>query len=201
MTDIMAQQLLACSMCGQGFTRKRSANRHNLNLHSGQALVVRTIEYVIGRVNGTFPAAIDPLLFRKAHKRNHNDNISTEARHIYAHDGPVNNNLDVNHEYKTNEKRPSYPIQRPDLSTPLVQEESFYKAVNEKEQSPHRYKPPEGVSIKEKLAELKRLSYEFYAYPVAQDIINIIHLRVFNFGDEALLDDQLNWLREFKHKL
>ena len=47
----MAQQLWACSMCGQGFTRKRSANRHNLNLHSGQALVTRTMEYIIGRVN------------------------------------------------------------------------------------------------------------------------------------------------------
>ena len=54
----MAQQLWACSMCGQGFTRKRSANRHNLNLHSGQALVIRTMEYIIGRVNGTFPAKL-----------------------------------------------------------------------------------------------------------------------------------------------
>jgi hypothetical protein len=156
---------------------------------------------VIGRVNGTFPAAIDPLLFRKAHRRNHNDNISTEARHIYTHDGPVNNNLDVNHEYNTNEKRPSYPIQRPDLSTPVVQEESFDKAVNEKKQPPHRYKPPEGALIMEKLAELKRLLDELYACPVAEDIIKIVHLRVFNFGDEAFLDDQLNWLRKFKHKL
>lgn len=198
----MAQQLWACSMCGPGFTRKRSANRHNLNLHSGQALVLRTMEYIIGRVNGTFPAAIDPSLFRKTNSRKHNHNISTEARHIYSHDRSISNNLDVKPvEYNTHDKRPSYPIQRPDLSTPVVQQESFDKAVNENEQSHHRYKPSEGPSIMEKLAEFKRLSYELYANLVAEDMIKMVHCRVFNFGDEGFLDDQINWLRKFKHKL
>ena len=36
-----------CSICGQGLTRKSSATRHNNNLHLGQAVIVRPIEYVI----------------------------------------------------------------------------------------------------------------------------------------------------------
>ena len=194
----MAQQLWACSMCGQGFTRKRSANRHNLNLHSGQALVIRTMEYIIGRVNGKFPAQ---LIRGYLERPIAETTITILALRlvIYIARYFISNNLDVKPvEYNTHDKRPSYPIQRPDLSTPVVQQESFDKAVNENEQSNHRYKPSEGPSIMEKLAEFKRLSYELYANLVAEDMIKMVHCRVFNFGDEGFLDDQINWLRKFK---
>ena len=54
-----------CSLCGQGLTRKSSANRHNNILHSGQAGVVRPYEYVIGRINGDFHTPKDPLMYRR----------------------------------------------------------------------------------------------------------------------------------------
>jgi hypothetical protein len=54
-----------CSECGQGLTRKNSANRHNNNLHSGQAAVVRPFEYIIGRLNGNFHTPKDPLTYRR----------------------------------------------------------------------------------------------------------------------------------------
>jgi hypothetical protein len=53
-----------CSICGQGLTRKSTANRHNNNLHSGVALLVRPYEYIIGRLNGTFSQS-DPSLYRR----------------------------------------------------------------------------------------------------------------------------------------
>ena len=52
-----------CSECGQGLTRKNTANRHNNNLHSGQAAVVRPFEYMIGRLNGNFHTPKDPLTY------------------------------------------------------------------------------------------------------------------------------------------
>lgn len=50
---------------GQGLTRKSSANRHNNNLHSGGAGVVRPFEYVIERINGNFSTPKDPLTYRR----------------------------------------------------------------------------------------------------------------------------------------
>jgi hypothetical protein len=61
-------QTWVCSHCGQGLTRKRSANRHNNNLPSGQAGIVRPFEYIIGRLNGTFCIPSDPLAYRRKKK-------------------------------------------------------------------------------------------------------------------------------------
>lgn len=41
-----------CAICSQGFSRKPSAKRHNNNLHSRGAMIVRPLEYIIGRLNG-----------------------------------------------------------------------------------------------------------------------------------------------------
>lgn len=55
----------SCSICGTGFTRKTSAKRHNNNLHVGNGVIIRTQEYIIGRLQGKFPSAIDPSEFRR----------------------------------------------------------------------------------------------------------------------------------------
>ncbi len=44
-----------CATCGQDFTRRCSANRHNNRFHFGNGIIVRTLEYIIGRINGQFP--------------------------------------------------------------------------------------------------------------------------------------------------
>jgi hypothetical protein len=44
-----------CATCGQDFTRICSANRHNNRFHFGNGIIVRTLEYIIGRINGQFP--------------------------------------------------------------------------------------------------------------------------------------------------
>jgi hypothetical protein len=66
-----------CSLCGQGLTRKSSANRHNNNLHSGQAAIVRPYEYIIGRLNGNFHSPKDPLTYRHHENLNGNNNDFT----------------------------------------------------------------------------------------------------------------------------
>ena len=43
-----------CATCGQDFTRRCSANRHNNHFHFGDGIIVRTLEYIIGRINGQF---------------------------------------------------------------------------------------------------------------------------------------------------
>jgi hypothetical protein len=55
-----------CATCGQGLTRKSTAVRHNNDLHSGRAMIVRPNEYIVGRLNGKFLES-DPLLYRRNH--------------------------------------------------------------------------------------------------------------------------------------
>lgn len=74
-----------CSTCSQGLTRKSSAKRHNNNLHSGSATIVRPLEYIIGRLNGKFPPTMDPLLFRHKNmidKRRQDGDIKSGYGHI-----------------------------------------------------------------------------------------------------------------------
>jgi hypothetical protein len=60
----MRYPLYVCATCSQGFTRKSSANRHNLNIHSGKGDIVRFLDYIVGRIKGLYATA-DPLSFRK----------------------------------------------------------------------------------------------------------------------------------------
>jgi hypothetical protein len=60
-----------CTICSQDFTRKRSGRRHNTNLHSGTATIVRSIDYIIGRLSGHYSPS-DPLLYRNKKKKHTN---------------------------------------------------------------------------------------------------------------------------------
>jgi hypothetical protein len=53
-----------CSICGQGFTRKSSAIRHNNSLHNGQGMIVKPYDYIIGRIQGQFSPG-DPRQYRR----------------------------------------------------------------------------------------------------------------------------------------
>jgi hypothetical protein len=65
MKDIRANYV--CTLCSQTFTRKLSGERHNLNLHSGMAAIVRLIDYIVGRIEGHYPPS-NPLIFRRKNK-------------------------------------------------------------------------------------------------------------------------------------
>jgi hypothetical protein len=54
-----------CSLCGQGFTRRTSARRHNYHLHNAQSIIMRPIEYLVGRLQGQLPSPQDPLNYRR----------------------------------------------------------------------------------------------------------------------------------------
>jgi hypothetical protein len=67
-----------CATCGQGFTRNSSALRHNCRLHSGQAMIVRPYEYIIGRLNGEFLRS-DPANYRTNRRKQSNFSIYNQS--------------------------------------------------------------------------------------------------------------------------
>ena len=56
----MSKALWACSLCGEDFTRRSSAERHRNNVHNGKSILVRFVEYLAGRASGLYPKPIDP---------------------------------------------------------------------------------------------------------------------------------------------
>jgi hypothetical protein len=56
----MSKALWACSVCGEDFTRRSSAERHRNNIHQGRSSLVRFVEYLAGRASGLYPRPIDP---------------------------------------------------------------------------------------------------------------------------------------------
>jgi hypothetical protein len=188
----------ACTICGDGFTRRSTANRHNRNLHVGNGMIVRPYEYIIGRQNGSFPEPTDPLLFRKTNKKTQNSNTNNAAYPVCSH-GIYNNNRNSEKDYNnynTYGMHPSFPLpNRPPL--PVLQQESFHKPVHDDKQRVYP-KPLERTSKMVKLAEFERLSYKFYPGQKAEVVTRMVYSYVFDLGDESFLDDQLKILRDIE---
>lgn len=84
-----------CSICGEGLTRRTSATRHNRNLHSEKARIVRPLEYIIGRVKGEYPIPCDPLSYRRRTINSNKINSKGSSSAIlspYYHEDPNDDN-------------------------------------------------------------------------------------------------------------
>ena len=88
-----------CATCGQGFTRKSSAARHIYNLHSGQAMIVKPYDYIIGRLSGEFSPG-EPAAYRRDRRRQTDSFINNVRSNfgmhtdVYTHK-PSPSNLDI----------------------------------------------------------------------------------------------------------
>lgn len=87
-SNLIRKPAYVCSICAQDFTRKYNANRHNQNIHFGQAEIVRFLEYLVGRVSGKYQPA-DPLLYGNKNKKN-------GGRSTVVHQNEYSDSLSVN---------------------------------------------------------------------------------------------------------
>jgi hypothetical protein len=56
----MSKALWACSLCGEDFTRRSSAERHRNNVHQGRSGIVRFVEYLAGLASRLYSRPIGP---------------------------------------------------------------------------------------------------------------------------------------------
>jgi hypothetical protein len=80
-----------CSLCGQGFTRRTSARRHNDHLHSAQSIIMRPTEYLVGRLQGQLPSPQDPLNYRRPGPHHLRNEPSMIAHDNYGKPNPPPN--------------------------------------------------------------------------------------------------------------
>jgi hypothetical protein len=161
-----------CSICGQGFTRNSSATRHNINLHSGQGIIVKPYNYIIGRLRGEFSQG-DPSIYRRNLKnRTHNNfrpfsEIDADTWERVPRPPKVQRLTDP-------PNRPLY------LSTPISQpnQELFYGSN-------------EFLARKSKLQELQTLLYRNYPPQIAGQILAGITYLANEPNNDAFLDSAL----------
>ena len=188
-----SQHTWICVICGAGFTRKSSANRHNQNLHTGNGTIVRPLEYIIGRLNGKFHEPKDTLLFRK---NNNNTRIQNNDLNplMYTHEIYNNtnsySNIDNNHD--KHETQASYS-EVPDWTSVKSQRPPCYQAVNDN-QSISLIERLRKMSKLEKFTEFQKIVNKYYSPLDAQKMLNVATIFTFNLGDESFLDDQLKLL-------
>jgi uncharacterized Zn-finger protein len=182
-----------CATCGQGFTRKSTAVRHNKNLHSGMAMVVRPHEYIIGRLSKKFPES-DPSLYRRRQYRGRNNTASSE--NIARTSGLSSPN--VTHETMhgfVNHPRPMEPNSIGNFGT------QFNNANLESYNQPTDLKSADSLGKlserRRKLNEFEILAKKLQPRDIANQMIIIVKAQTF-LGDDAFLEKNLAALRSME---
>ena len=169
-----------CATCGQGFTRKSSAARHIYNLHSGQAMIVKPYDYIIGRLSGEFSPG-EPAAYRRDRRRQTDSFINNVRSNFGMHTDA--------HTHKPSPSNPRYPVGS--------QGRSMYPSSGNPYRSINQNVPYVSNGIAErnsKLKELERLVYQKYPPQIAaQQLARITYLAKAN--DDAFLDIFLDSLR------
>ena len=181
-----------CSVCGQGLTRKSTANRHNNNLHLGDAMLVRPYEYLIGRLNGKFLQS-DPSLYR--HSNGSQKDVSGSIYHDYGDNnrkGFVPGNI-------VHERGYEYVREKPTKSNDV--KSTFYAQFDPALQPSHKLVDVKASDTIEKLSErmlklkeIEILANKHYLPHIAEHIIIRARAQA-NIRDDDFLDKNLAYLR------
>jgi hypothetical protein len=178
-----------CATCAQGFTRRSRAVRHIKNLHSGQAMIVKPYDYIIGRLKGEFSPS-DPDVYR-SNRRNQTNSLA--YNHPFQAKANDRTNFRIHADVRTHGSHPPnsiYPI------------DSQGRAQYPSSGNPHgpinqnmAYVSNRVAERNLKLEELQRLLYVNYPPQVAAQQFAQITYLVNKANDDAFLDTFLDSLR------
>ena len=184
-----------CTICSQDFTRKGSGRRHNTNLHSGTATIVRFIDYIIGRISGTYLPS-DPLLYRKKKKKhinisstnNYDDGSGFKVIADNTHDtGFYRNPADELIDQNNNNDVDKQFLHHTHVFGLKSQQPMHNRAVDI---SSSRYSD-EYKQARSKLFELEQLLTPFCSPQVIYNTLNIIVRHCNMRGDYTIIDEAL----------
>jgi hypothetical protein len=168
-----------CVTCAQDFTRKYSAYRHNRVLHQERGKIVRTLEYVIGRVTGEY-SSVDPILFRRKNRQGTASSSHGNFPFIaIAHSSPDSQS---NESIGQEESKSSKQSQDKSATT--------YSADQSKDSS------------SSKLEVIKSLCKRSFSHPLHETLIRSIELDVIKSKNkESRLDEYLQPLLVYEEAL
>jgi hypothetical protein len=157
-----------CAICSKGFTRKSSAKRHNGTLHLNGAIIVRPIEYIIGRLSGKFPVPHDPLSYRRNKKSQVNSLGPTLSKPI----------LDIREDKRYNRNIRQQSIDNY-TKRPLYLHSTLDTSIPQSSRQPSPYKSSRSLKeieeTKSKLEELRLLlNKHFPAWSASQQLVSLL---------------------------
>ncbi|HZA42496.1 MAG TPA: hypothetical protein VE504_01855 [Nitrososphaeraceae archaeon] len=166
-----------CVTCAQDFTRKYSAYRHNHVLHQDHGKVVRTLEYMIGRVTGDYIPA-DPVSFKRERRQRITGGGTSNG---FPFTSIAHDNFGAHNLKQTRQQENHKPTQ--DLGEPNKE-----------------YPTDRSVDTRSsKIAEIKSLCMSSFSQPFRDTIFQNIENDIINHeGNESYLDDYLRSLRSVK---
>lgn len=163
-----------CVICGQDFTRKYSAYRHSRHLHQEGGKIVRTLEYITGRIAGKyFPA--DPVLFRRKRRE--------LTANVGSSDFPF---VNVAHDNNRSQR-----------SSKLIQQKEYGLSQEMCDEPTKAYSTEQsGNPISAKLAEYKSLYNTLFPNQIQDNEIRLMELYLIHQGgNTSVLDAKLQALR------
>jgi hypothetical protein len=221
----MSKANWVCATCGQDFTRIYSANRHNNHFHYGNGIIVRVLEYVIGRINGQFPTALS------ANNNNSSTRISRKWWHNKNDDnssspfiGNNNNNNSGLRGESGNGGFTTIPDQTRDklgcgtLGQPIRHNNNVYKYISKKgppqyrtnpflqslssisaDKSSHTKQSDPFEEFQERITKIAEIKMLLTPYSPHQEICNILQMlavECINSGNDNFLDQNLKKVRQ-----
>jgi hypothetical protein len=175
-----------CATCGEHFTRKYSATRHNNNLHAGNGLIVRLLDYIVGRASGQYLPS-DPRT-SKNHKPLIHDYTprwpsKPVSQCIASSDRPYpaansSNSSNNNSMYENSDPSYRYP-------TPNTTNNADDKPANKVQDRIQKYD------------EIRTLVAKYYIPEAVENTLAVVR-GYMNLGDDRLLDEQLAFFRKLE---
>jgi hypothetical protein len=173
-----------CATCGEHFTRKYSATRHNNNLHAGNGLIVTLLDYIVGRASGQYLPSdhrtsknYKPFIHDYTPRWPSKPVLQGTANSDRPY--PANNNNNYNNNmYENSDLSYRYP-------TP--------NTINNADD-----KPVDKVQVKtRKYDEIRTLVAKYYTPEAVENTLAVVR-GYMNLGDDRLLDEQLAFFRKLE---
>jgi hypothetical protein len=212
-----------CATCGQDFTRSYSANRHNNHFHYGNGIIVRFVEYVIGRINGQFPppsAVNSNSSTRIIRKWWHNNNDNNSSGPFTGNNSNNSNGLHRDDGFTTIPDQIGYALGHATVGQPVRSSinNNMHKDISKKGPPPYRTNPflqlpssnpsdkpfhtKQSDSFEEfqeriiKIAEIKMLLTPYFPHQEICNILQLLVVQCINNENDNCLDQHLKKLHQ-----
>ena len=194
-----------CTTCSEHFTRKYSAKRHNITIHSnGGGEIVPFLEYLVSRSTGQYHAS-HPSWYARCSKEKRVHNLGTTAADSVGdtfRPGGLQQQGQYQHHQQSLGEQERYPRQQqqavsqsiPPAAPPYPADQTFQsQSIDTTDDEETTTTLSQETRLK--IEELKRLLYKYpqYHYNPVAVIACVIHFC--NDGDNTFLDEKLEQLR------
>jgi hypothetical protein len=191
----MGRPTYVCATCSEHFTRKYSATRHNITIHGNRG-EISLLDFLAGRSSGRYQASHRPW-YRRIERRIHNFGHATTAVADSMGDTFRHRGLQGQyHDYPRHQQQAPSPLIP--LPPPSVQDVLPYPPDQISKSQPMKTTNNKGTLSQEtrlKIQELKRLLYRYPVFSNPDVVIKCVtHFSIIN-GDNTLLDEKLEQLR------